>query len=67
MLFIANFVQRLYGLHLFLQKFIANDNSICKQFSKQAEINLKKLFSDYDNVSLISELRMVVENLHFAR
>jgi len=28
----------------FLLKFIANDNSICKLFSTQAEINLKKVF-----------------------
>jgi len=28
----------------FLQKFIANDNSICNLFSKQAEVNLKKVF-----------------------
>ena len=28
----------------FIQKFIANDNSICRLFSKHAEINLKKLF-----------------------
>jgi len=40
-----------------LQKFIANDNSIYRLFSKQKfEINLKKLFSDYDNVCSISEL-----------
>jgi len=46
--------------------FVANDNSICRLFSKQAEINLKKLFSNYDIVSSISELKIIVENLHFA-
>ena len=40
---------------------------ICRLFSKQAEINLKKPFSGYDNASSISELKMAVENLHFAR
>jgi len=63
-----------------LQKFIANDNSIRRLFSRQTEINLKKHFSGYDNVSSTSELKVysfyhslvnkdeyiVVENLHFA-
>jgi len=47
----------------FLQKSIANDNSICRLFSKQAEINLKKLFSGYDIVSSTSELKIVVARI----
>jgi len=56
-------------LILILQKFIASaasDNSICRLFSKKAEVNLKRFFSGYDNVSSISELKIFVENLHFA-
>jgi len=31
----------------FLQKFSRNDNNICRLFSKEAEIHLKKLFYNF--------------------
>ena len=49
----------------FLQKFIANDNSICKIFTRQAETNLNKILSYYGSVKSIFELRSAAENMYF--
>ena len=50
----------------FLQKFMINENSICRLFVKQAGTNLKKFFSSYyGNVKSVYEMRIAAENMYF--
>jgi len=47
-----------------LQKFMTNDNSICRLFVKQAGTNLKNFFS---GTAMLSQYVKYTENMHFGR
>jgi len=59
--FFANCRSAWYPYAKFLRKFMANENSICRMFIEKAELNLIKLLSYYNAIS-VEELKTVNVN-----
>jgi len=50
----------------FLQKFLTNDDSICRLFSQTGRNKFKeKFFSGYGDVKSVHEMRIAAENMYF--
>jgi len=49
----------------FVEKFMISDNGICMLFERYAKIGINKIFSTYNNIHSVSDLRCAIDELFF--